>query len=203
MIKTVLFDFGGVLTPGGTAGAIERTLASIYGIDKARITLDDVHVKLRNGLITSDDFFAAQNKQHSDAVPVTAENFTSAAEIFGKSEPVYELAARLRTHGLRTGILSNIYQVSADELRKRGLYEGFDPIILSCEQHISKPDKEMYELAMQKLGELPGEILFVDDIERFLEPARELGMHTVLAVSPEQIVQDVTNTIEQENQVKL
>jgi HAD superfamily hydrolase (TIGR01509 family) len=92
--------------------------------------------------------------------------------------------------------------MSADQVRAAGLYEGFDPVLLSCEIHLAKPDPAVYEYALKALG-LPGnEVLFIDDQQRFMPP-EHFGMATVLAVSPQQIVDDVTALIKKENNLTL
>jgi HAD superfamily hydrolase (TIGR01509 family) len=54
-----------------------------------------------------------------------------------------------------------------------------------------KPDLEIYEQVLGKLKVKPEEILFIDDQLENIEPAQKLGMHTVLAKEPGQIIADV------------
>lgn len=117
------------------------------------------------------------------------------AGVFVPSPQVYELAAQLRAKGIRTGILSNMFALAADKLRKEGLYNGFDPVVLSCDEHVAKPDPLFYDYAVQKLGVKPEEVIFIDDQERFRPPAELVGMHFVLAESPEQVVADVKSLL--------
>jgi putative hydrolase of the HAD superfamily len=72
---------------------------------------------------------------------------------------------------------------------------------LSCEVGFVKPQKEFYELAVKDLVVLPGECIFIDDDENNLLPAEKLGMKTVLAKKPEQIVEDVWGIIKSENKI--
>ncbi len=43
----------------------------------------------------------------------------------------------------------------------------------------------------------------VDDLDRYLEPAKAMGMRVILAKSPEQIVQDTEELILKENGTSL
>ncbi len=204
MIKAVLFDYGGVLSESGRVGTIERILAEIYGLDETSIKLDEIHVRLRSGKISSRQFFTEINRRHPGAAKATKRAFTAhGKELFAKSAKVYHLAEKLRKHGFKTGILSNIYEMTADALRQNGLYDGFDPVVLSCEEHLAKPDKVFYKRAVRRLGVKPEEIIFIDDQEKCRPPAVELGMHFVLARNPDQIVDDVKSIILEINGQKL
>jgi epoxide hydrolase-like predicted phosphatase len=106
------------------------------------------------------------------------------------------LVGRLRKVGYRVGLLSNTIPNTAEEIRSHGGYDDFDFLILSCEVGYAKPDPEIYELAMQQLpGIKPEEVMFVDDIERMTAPATELGIHTIVATSPEQIMDDIESLL--------
>jgi epoxide hydrolase-like predicted phosphatase len=204
MIKAVLFDYGGVLTESGKVGNIQKVLGHIYGIDPAQIKMGDQHRKFIRGLIGEPEFFGALNRQYGKQVSADHEIFAAESSgFFKRSEPVYDLAARLRKAGLVTGIFSNIYPMSARELKKRGFYKGFDPVILSCEEHAAKPEAAFFEAALAKLN-LPGkQVLFIDDQTRFQAAAESFGMHFITAVSPQQIVHDVRQLILQENNLRL
>lgn len=192
MIKAVLFDYGGVLTEGGTTGCIQRFIGAVYGLPPEKINADkDLMLAARSGHISEAAFFEQMNERHPEGVRLNRQNFLAHSDIFVKSAPVYSLAARLRGAGIKTGILSNIYDFTGEALRRRGFYDGFDPVILSCFEHLAKPEVAIYQRAMKRLGVHSGEIIFVDDFERCLVPARVLGWHTVHARSPHQIVTDV------------
>jgi HAD superfamily hydrolase (TIGR01509 family) len=47
-----------------------------------------------------------------------------------------------------------------------------------------KPDPAAYREALEALGAEPAETLFVDDKERNLVPAREMGIHVHLFTNP-------------------
>lgn len=199
MIKAVLFDYGGVLSPGG------RTISGVYsrllGIPEDKVELADLHVAYRRGDISTEDFFIKLGEQYGKTV--TAEKFLEYSDIFVKNEAVYKLAERLRKVGIKTGILSNVYKISAEILRKDGYYNGFDPVILSYEEGLAKPDPKFYMLAVDQLQMSPEEILFIDDQEKCFPPARALGMHTIRAENEKQIVADTLALLKQENGLEL
>jgi epoxide hydrolase-like predicted phosphatase len=199
VIKAVLFDFGGVLSPGGKSIAI--VFSRLLGIPVEQVEIGDLHLAYRQGAISTDDFFAQLNAEYGK--DITAQKFTEASDIFVHNKEVYDLAKKLRAKGLKTGIFSNIYELSANSLKAGGFYEGFDPLILSHQENLAKPNKEFYELAVKRLDVKPQEILFIDDQEKCLPPARDLGMHVIKADNQQQIVADIKTVLKRENNLVL
>jgi putative hydrolase of the HAD superfamily len=65
-----------------------------------------------------------------------------------------------------------------DALGVRDLFEKiFD---IEAMHFIPKPNPEPYQYALEYLGIRASECLLIDDLERNLKPARELGMQTIL-----------------------
>ncbi len=203
MIKAVLFDFGGVLSEAGKVGAIRGIFADAYGIDPTTINEPEIRIQALRGEISDDAFLDYMNQKYASSSLVTKAKFLKTVDRMTRCEPVYELAKALQQHGLKTGILSNIFTMSADLLRSRGMYDSFNPVLLSCELGYAKPEPELYKLAINKLGVKPTEILFIDDQQYCLDPAKATGMHVVLAQNPTQIVSDVKALLLKENGIKL
>lgn len=79
----------------------------------------------------------------------------------------------------RLVLLSNIHFDGARYLREgegRAWAARFDELVLSCEHRLLKPEIEIYELALDAAGALPGDCLFVDDNPDNVEGARRAGM---------------------------
>lgn len=194
MIKTVLFDFGGVLGPVGRRGFITKVVADLCGRDPSQVFFSDLEPSLRGTPEEEAQFFAELNRRYD--ANITPEQFLEKCfELFKPATEVYDMAINLRQSGLQTGILSNVFSLNAREIQRRGLYDGFEPLILSCYEKIVKPDPRIYQKALQKLNRQPQEVLFIDDQQIFLDPAQSLGMFTVLAENPEQIVADTLRTL--------
>ena len=201
MIAMVYFDYGGVLTEGGKKGFIGQTLGRLYGVPPETLDIADLHLMLRRGKGSERLLFDRLNQRYGKQV--TKEMFLAATEFVVPSQEVYDLAARLRAHGIQTGILSNVFAMNVPDLKQRGAYEGFAPLILSCEVGYAKPDPEIYQLAIAEAGVAPNEIVFVDDQDKCLPPAEAAGMQVVQAITPEQTVRDVTALIAAQNGIVL
>lgn len=202
MIKTVLFDFGGVLSETGRQGFIRQVLAELYEVGEDKIDISNLQYQWRKGMTDEDAMFTSLNQLLGKQL--TKEDFFARAhQKFVRSKDMYDFVERLRAQGVKTGILSNVFTSTACEMRDRGLYQGFDPIVLSCEEGFAKPDEELYKIAIARCHNQPEEIIFIDDQEKCRPPAEKLGMHFVLAVSAEQAVAETAALLQKLNKVSI
>lgn len=91
---------------------------------------------------------------------------------------------RIRARGLRVGALTNNW--ITEDGGAGGLRSHFDVFVESAVVGLRKPDPRFYELACERLGILPPDAVFLDDIGANLKSARGLGMTTIKVVDPEQ-----------------
>jgi putative hydrolase of the HAD superfamily len=78
----------------------------------------------------------------------------------------------------RLGLLSNINHEGARHLRTGYDWLGlFDQLVLSCDHLVVKPEKEIFEICLDRLGVEPEACLFLDDSAANIEGCRLLGMH--------------------------
>jgi len=64
--------------------------------------------------------------------------------------------------------------------------QWFDGRLVSGEERTRKPFRKIYELLINKFGIDPTESIYTDDNPRNLQPASELGFHTIHFQSPAQ-----------------
>ena len=97
---------------------------------------------------------------------------------------VAEVVLAARRAGIRTGLLSNSW--GEGRYQRDRFAELFDAVVISGEVGLRKPEPAIYTLAASSIGVAPEACVFVDDLYHNLEPARELGMATVLHSDVEQ-----------------
>ncbi len=88
--------------------------------------------------------------------------------------------AKLNDKGLKLAVLSNCPKEIAEYIEKK--YEistVFDKTFYSGNLGMSKPDTAMFEHAAKELGLAVEQCTFVDDRERNITPAEELGMNVI------------------------
>ena len=94
-------------------------------------------------------------------------------------EGIPEMLAKLKPrYGL--GVIANQSLGTEQRLKEYGIRDYFDIIISSAEAGVEKPDPEIFRLALEKAGCAPGEAIMIGDrLDNDIEPAAELGMHTI------------------------
>ncbi len=99
---------------------------------------------------------------------------------------------KLKAAGYRCYYLSNFsrkaHRDCADALGFLGYMDGG---ILSYQEKLIKPQTEIYQLLLNRYGLEAQESVFLDDTEKNLPPARELGIHTVLFVNQQQGIREL------------
>jgi putative hydrolase of the HAD superfamily len=72
-----------------------------------------------------------------------------------------------------------------------GLRRYFRCFFSSCYFGVRKPDRKIYELALQVTQARPEDCAFIDDRPENLELARQLNMHAVRFVDTQQLRKDL------------
>jgi putative hydrolase of the HAD superfamily len=92
------------------------------------------------------------------------------------------------------GIVSNAQEAfTLDELDLYGLREHFDPIVLSSEVKVKKPNPIIFHAALEKIGADPKETVFVgNDLTADIMGASALGMKTILVGRPDYSISGVS-----------
>jgi epoxide hydrolase-like predicted phosphatase len=181
--RGLLFDWGGVLTTNLFSGfsefcreeGIEPELIreTFLGNPEGRQALFD----FETGKLDEPEF-ERRLAALLGLPPERAEGFND--RIFsriGEDRPMIDALRRARGHGLRTGLLSNSWGTHRYPHHLFG--ELFDITVISGEEGMRKPDTEIYELAIERMALPATEIVFVDDLDHNLVPARELGLITI------------------------
>lgn len=88
---------------------------------------------------------------------------------------IKELSAR----GYKLYCLSNMSNDFYDYLKTREVFKYFDGQIISAIEHMVKPDREIYELILNRFHLKPEESLFIDDLTANIKAAQALGIQTV------------------------
>ena len=196
-IKAVIFDVGGVLIEMGTAA--RDNIATELGVDQTRFTAAWKEQVLLHGSgkISEQEFWSALAKQSG----FDASRYDSLiiGEVFARQLVIWPdiltLAEKLRQAGIVTAILSDTIDAHARVLREAGVYDGFAPVLLSCEIGIRKPAPEAFTYALDALGIAPEEAIFVDDRPENVEAARVIGIRGIAFHDPAQFKRELQRLI--------
>ncbi len=106
----------------------------------------------------------------------------------GAIQPAVEILRRLKDLGYLLYGLSNWPAEKFALVRPQyPFFEAFDGLVISGEVRLVKPDKAIFELLLERIGRPAGECLFIDDHDRNIVAARELGFQTILFQSAQQL----------------
>jgi len=110
-----------------------------------------------------------------------------------------DLMRDLRGRGLRMALLTNNVREWEPQWRAKlpEIDEIFEVIVDSAFVGMRKPDREIYELTLERLGNglEAGECLFVDDVDVNCEMARTLGMRAVHYVDADQAIAEIEGAL--------
>lgn len=204
-IKAVFFDMGGTIetygytpelrlaaTPGlrkilskagiHTGLSDEGLLHLVtYGLRKYHELALQTHEEFSSLKVWMEFVFPDQGFHEEDFQPIAEELMTYVETHFYEREMRPEvplLLAQLKKAGLKIGLISNINSIHQvpDMLKKYGIYDFFNPIVLSSVYHIRKPDPAIFYHAARLAGVATGECAFVGDrIERDIKGATLAG----------------------------
>ncbi len=80
----------------------------------------------------------------------------------------------------RLALLSNTDPIHVECLERRFMFERHFPVrIYSCQVGASKPSPKIYRAALKSLGVEASEALYIDDIQEFVDAAKEMGLDAI------------------------
>lgn len=99
---------------------------------------------------------------------------------------------KLKQHGIRTAILSNMGDTVMASIEREFAWIGnFDVLVWSYQLGIAKPDPAIYRHTLEKLGVTPDEALFIDDKQVNIDAALALGMRGMLFTTVDKLRSDL------------
>jgi putative hydrolase of the HAD superfamily len=177
-IEWVFLDLGGVLysldydgVMGRFCRRCDKTPAELEGM----LHDEELFHGYESGLISSEEFF--QRVTEVLNCDITFDEFTDIwNSLLVPRKPMFRLARRLKRQvGLL--ILSNTNEINATAIDPaiRGLS---DVVVYSHRVGCLKPERKIYEKALELSGTVPERTLFVDDRVENIDGARVLGINT-------------------------
>lgn len=151
------------------------------------------------GRITVEEFWAGLESAYGKPISKELRHTWNVWNTWALMKPradMVDTVKKLKADGYRVGLLSNTVRPTGEDIGSHGGYTGFDPLILSYEVDCAKPDPEIYQLALEQLGDVkPDEVVFLDDTPIMLTPAGDLGMHTIHVTSSKQAISAINELI--------
>jgi len=208
-VRAVISDFGGVLTTpllGSFMAFQDETGISGETLGRAmqRIAARDGEhplFELERGRLTETEFLdrlgaeVAPELGHEPEFHRFSEIYFQALE---PNEPMIGLMAELRDRGYRMALLTN--NVREWEPLWRAMLpvdEIFELVVDSAFVGLRKPEPEIYELTVERLGGgiRAADCLFVDDVEHNVAAARAVGMTAIHFRANDQAIPEIKTAL--------
>ena len=180
MIRNIIFDMGGVLLRFEPDYFIARL--GITGADadllKREVFRSADWVRMDRGTLTDEEGVRSICRRLPEHLHAAAEELICRWE-FPEIIPMdgmETLIAELKAAGYGIYLLSNAFSRQHQYWPRVPGSQYFDDTFISADVKMVKPQREIYELALQKFGTVGEECVFIDDLPSNIEMAENCGI---------------------------
>ena len=177
MIKNIVFDLAGVVVarnPKRFPKHLDEFFSFVFKSHMQGIPQFWCDYDL--GVMDVEDVAKALAEYRGCDVATAQKNMQLAIEYQEQVEPTAELIRELKQRGYRLYVLSNMSKEYIEFLRKLPVFDLFDKQVVSCEIHLGKPDRRIYEYLLDYCALDPAETIFIDDRKDNVEAAEAVGI---------------------------
>jgi FMN phosphatase YigB (HAD superfamily) len=181
--RALVFDFGGVLWD--MRWDVARELARVHALPRSSVfetfyrtpAWAEIECGVGDPVAWTDGAHRELERRAGRTLPRLHDEWSKAQAPIGLN---VDLVRALRPP-YRCSILSNADVSLRGRLQgELALHHLFDDIVVSAEVGMAKPTPAIFRLAAERLGVPPAACVFVDDWDKNVEAAREVGMQAVL-----------------------
>ena len=194
-IKAIIFDFSGVVAITDKHEVSEFIAQALdLSHDEAWHALNHFKELFKELIINDEneiDYWQTYAKSLGKKLPGDWLNKLNEARSKALKEipGMIDLIKSLKAEGIQTALLSNVRKSQAKVKKRSGLYEFFNPTILSYKEGVSKPDLKSYKLILNKLNMSASEVIFVDDKGINIAAAKSLGIDAIMFLNTDQLIE--------------
>lgn len=204
MIRAVLWDFGGVITTSPFEAFRRFERENDYPQDFIRRINstnpdDNAWARLERSEITLEEFDRLFDEEaRSLGSPLPGRRVLEL--LAGDIRPRMVAALRKCTTSFKTACLTNNIAVgegpgmarrASDATSMAEILQLFDFVIESSKVGFRKPDPRFYRQALEALDVAADESVYLDDLGVNLKPARQMGIHTIKVVDPDEALAEL------------
>jgi epoxide hydrolase-like predicted phosphatase len=201
-VRAVISDFGGVLTSPlfqsfaawqRQSGLSFETLGHAMSSAAERAGIHPLY-ELEKGTISEAEFLRMLEAELDSGTSLSGMRDVY-FEHLHPNQPMIEFMSDLQRRGLRMALLTNNVREWEPHWRAKlpEIDEIFEVVVDSAFVGMRKPDPEIYNLTLERLGDgiEPVDCVFVDDVDVNCEAAVALGMRAVHFQNADQAIPEV------------
>lgn len=201
-IKTIIFDFGGVLYKTPELKWVKRW-QGILGIGDHPEILEMLE-NPNESQIVKDVCLGKISEEHT--WDIVSEKWQIKPKLIQRirrkayskqhlNKPMVDLLAELH-ETYQTGILSNAGDQTRHVMEDIFHLDRYvEDIVISAEEGMIKPDPRIYQIALSRLDAVPEATIFTDDYLPNVAAARELGMKAVHFLDNQQAIHQIKSAL--------
>jgi len=207
-IKTIIFDFGGVVTNSPIEGF--NKLEKTHGYGKGLITSINMNNPNNNAWAKSErgeigiDTFLYEFEQEALKIGYKINAKEILMQLYGALRPIMTKKiislSNLKKYKLicLTNVLKgvNVFTPKEREEAVNNVMSYFDKIYESYKLGMRKPETRIYEHIIDDLNIKPDKTVFLDDLGMNLKTARQLGINTIKVINPENAIKELDQLLE-------
>ena len=212
-IKTIIFDFGGVVTNSPIEGF--KKLEKTHGYSKGLITRINMNNPDNNAWARSErgeieiDTFLSQFEQEALEIGHDINADEILIQLYGSPRPIMikKIISLSKSNKYKliclTNVLKGIKKFMPKEREEvvNNIMSYFDKIYESYKIGMRKPEARIYEYIIKDLEINPKETIFLDDLGMNLKTARQLGINTIKVIDPIDAIKTLDQFIESEGNI--
>jgi len=193
-MPTLIFDLGGVYFTDGTDNAI-NTICKKYILDR-QIVVDifygEAGMMYRENKITINEFWNIAKNNWK----IENESTDELAQIWHKGyvpiDGVKNIIIKLRENDFEILYLSGSTDDRVKYLEnKYNFLQYFNDGVFTFTVGVRKPSPEPYQHLLKKSSNTPENCIYIDNQEKYLIPAKELGIKTILFTTSANLYKDL------------
>lgn len=196
MIKAIIFDYGGVVagTKSESSGIYDlcKKFSKAIGISTNKVYFEyhKYWNKWKLGMVSMNEIYDKFLRDlKSDYPPKELIKITLNHASLNK--PVYNLVKRLKNKYKIVCLTNHGREWFLHDYKRFKLNIIFSKLYASYHLKMAKPHPEIYRYVLKDLKVKPGECLFIDDLQRNTEIAKQLGMNVIHFKSYSQLKKDL------------
>lgn len=178
----LVFDLGGVVVRWDPDAIIAGVFSdsSIHSMVKAGVFAHPDWLELDRGTLERDNAIARAAQRTGVALEEIRRLLHAVPPSLTVFPDTVDLLYRLKRRGYPLYCLSNMHFASIEYLEsEHGFWNLFDGRVISCRLQLCKPESAIYKHLLQTYALRASETVFIDDVQKNLDAAEELGIRTV------------------------
>lgn len=185
LIKNVIFDLGNVLLTFIPKDLLLKFTKNMDRINRfiEKFPNSETWLKMDRGILSMQEARNFFLKKHPEEKDLLIPFFDRWLELFNPIRENIEILKELKENGYKVYALSNFMKEAFEYVYSKfesDIFYLFDGMVISYTVNFIKPEKEIYQILLQRYNLVPIECIFIDDVEKCILGAKKLGIQTIL-----------------------